>query len=159
MEVADASRQLAMEARRDGSSMKTIAVLTMLFLPATFFATLLSMPSFEEKQPGMLIKIYLACTVPVTVSVFILWAAITQREAIRDLSDGLRGVMTRRRTRKSEGSSNSSYPSSHSSSTATPTTVSCSSLASQGHSYSRGTAQSIRRHSRDEEAGSSEGTL
>lgn len=105
MEVADASRQLAHEARRDGSSMKTIAVLTMFFLPATFFSSLFSMPSFEDKQPDALTRIYWSYTVPVTAAVLILWAAITQREAIRVLSRDLRKIVRGRSTRKSNSSS------------------------------------------------------
>ncbi|KAK3313353.1 hypothetical protein B0H66DRAFT_565930 [Apodospora peruviana] len=87
---------LAEEARRDGSSMKTIAILTMLFLPATFFSTLFSMPSLGWDQPDK-IALYWACTVPVTVATFALWTSITQREAIRILARNLRDSLREKR--------------------------------------------------------------
>ena len=36
--IADASRRIAFETRRDSDAMKTIAALTMIFLPGTFVA-------------------------------------------------------------------------------------------------------------------------
>lgn len=63
--------------------MKTIAVLTMFFLPGTFFAALFSMPSlgWDQDQPGKFV-VYWACVVPVTVLTFALWAALTERQAV-----------------------------------------------------------------------------
>jgi hypothetical protein len=34
--IAEQSKQIALETRRDSEAMKTIAILTMLFLPGTF---------------------------------------------------------------------------------------------------------------------------
>jgi hypothetical protein len=62
--------------------MKTVAVLTMAFLPATFFAAFFSIPSVHWTDFNMF-ALYWACTLPVTVGTFILWAGITQRSAVR----------------------------------------------------------------------------
>jgi Mg2+ and Co2+ transporter CorA len=37
-DIAKSSQQIAVESRRDNASMKTIAVLTLIFLPGTFVA-------------------------------------------------------------------------------------------------------------------------
>lgn len=44
-----ANMEIALHAKRDGSQMKSIAVLTMLFLPSTFVSTLFAMPFFDWK--------------------------------------------------------------------------------------------------------------
>jgi Mg2+ and Co2+ transporter CorA len=81
IDVANASQKLADEARRDGSSMKTIAIVTMLFLPATYFAALFAMPSVGWDNRDKF-GLYWACVIPTTLAVFVAWAAITQRELI-----------------------------------------------------------------------------
>lgn len=75
---AIASIELADAAKRDGSSMKTIAIMTMAFLPATFFAALFALPSLQWDQAGGHIVqsnfwIYWAFTLPITALVFIVW--------------------------------------------------------------------------------------
>ncbi len=68
--------------------MKTIAVVTMAFLPATFYAALFAIPSLQRDQPGVIgdkFWIYWAFTLPSTVLVFMLWLAFTQRMWILDL--------------------------------------------------------------------------
>ncbi|KAF2830362.1 hypothetical protein CC86DRAFT_452807 [Ophiobolus disseminans] len=50
-EDAAASIDLATASRKDTSSMKTIAIMTMIFLPATFFAALFSVPLLQWDQP------------------------------------------------------------------------------------------------------------
>ncbi|KAK4223360.1 hypothetical protein QBC38DRAFT_487827 [Podospora fimiseda] len=89
LQVANASRDLAEAARRDGSSMKTIAVLTMAFLPATFLAALFAIPNMGWDERNDLGKMYLACVVSITFVTFALWAAITQRQQITLLIRGL----------------------------------------------------------------------
>ncbi|EAU30116.1 conserved hypothetical protein [Aspergillus terreus NIH2624] len=79
---AMASRELAAAARRDGSSMKTVAVLTMAFLPATFFATFFAIPSLAWSSPDKFV-LYFVFTIPATVVTFVLWAGITQRASLR----------------------------------------------------------------------------
>ncbi|KAK3985414.1 hypothetical protein QBC44DRAFT_404551 [Cladorrhinum sp. PSN332] len=90
LQVANASRELAEAARRDGSSMKTIAVLTMAFLPATFLAALFAVPNMGWEGKDNLAVIYLACVGSITFATFALWAAITQRQQITQLCKGLR---------------------------------------------------------------------
>ncbi len=68
--------------------MKTIAVLTMAFLPATFFAALFSMPSLGWDDPPKF-GLYFAFTLPVTLIIFGIWAGITQRKAIKEVLLGL----------------------------------------------------------------------
>ena len=77
-----ASRDLAAAARRDSSAMKSIAVLTMAFLPGTFFATLFSMPSLGWDQPRHF-SLYWVYTIPFTVATFIIWAIYSQRNVLR----------------------------------------------------------------------------
>ncbi|KAK9778511.1 hypothetical protein SCAR479_04533 [Seiridium cardinale] len=45
--VAEESAKVAVASKRDSVAMKTVAVLTMIFLPGTFVAAFLSMPLFE----------------------------------------------------------------------------------------------------------------
>lgn len=79
LRLANHSRTLAIESKRDSSSMKTIATVTMAFLPGTFVSSFFAMPMFDwNKPPGDNVNsrtfwIYWAVTVPLTVSVFLLW--------------------------------------------------------------------------------------
>ncbi|KAI9800018.1 MAG: hypothetical protein M1833_003547 [Piccolia ochrophora] len=45
--IAEQSKRIAVETKRDSSAMKTIAAVTMVFLPATFVATFFSMVFFH----------------------------------------------------------------------------------------------------------------
>jgi hypothetical protein len=77
--------------KADSSSMKVIAVMTMLFLPATFFATVLALSSlnnnnsnnggglndFQPQQPSF--QVYLYFSVPATAIVFLAWAVLTKQ--------------------------------------------------------------------------------
>ncbi|KAI1459729.1 hypothetical protein F4805DRAFT_51584 [Annulohypoxylon moriforme] len=76
-ELADASRKIAEASKRDSSSMKTVAIMTMAFLPATFFAALFSVPSLDWHGDDSVIQpkfwIYWAFTLPATALVFGLW--------------------------------------------------------------------------------------
>ncbi|KAI9147814.1 Notoamide biosynthesis cluster protein M' [Paramyrothecium foliicola] len=68
-----ASIQLAKAASKDSSAMKIIAVMTMVFLPATFFAALFAVPSLrwdEERIVSERFWIYWAFTLPTTALVF-----------------------------------------------------------------------------------------
>ncbi|KAK4165482.1 hypothetical protein QBC43DRAFT_351052 [Cladorrhinum sp. PSN259] len=100
LQVANASRDLAEAARRDGSSMKTIAVLTMAFLPATFVAAWFAVPNMGWDTKDNLMLIYWAWVISITFATFILWAGITQREQIAGLVRGVRRTTTRMETRK-----------------------------------------------------------
>ncbi|KAI1804454.1 glycoside hydrolase family 31 protein [Daldinia bambusicola] len=86
-ELADASRRIAEAARRDSSSMRTVAIMTMAFLPATFFAALFALPSLDwhagsaagvVQNPGF--WVYWAFTLPSTAVVFGLWLLLDRRK-------------------------------------------------------------------------------
>jgi hypothetical protein len=70
---------IAKAAMHDSNSMKTIAVMTMLFLPATFYAALFAVPSLQWDQPtvvGNRFWIYWAVTIPTTFVVVVVWFGI-----------------------------------------------------------------------------------
>ena len=52
LQLAQDSRALAVESRRDRSSMNTIAAVTMAFLPGTFVASFFAMPMFDWSAPA-----------------------------------------------------------------------------------------------------------
>lgn len=64
--------------------MKTIAVMTMAFLPGTFFAALFAVPSLKWEQPGPNVIqpkfwVYWAFTLPSTLLVFVVWTALNYK--------------------------------------------------------------------------------
>lgn len=94
-EDAAAGVTLAAKAKRDASSMKTVAIMTMAFLPATFFAAVFSMPSLEWDKPGVVtwsFAVYWALTVPVTALVFGIWLLIAHKKRIRARVEAARGA-------------------------------------------------------------------
>ncbi|KAH7086789.1 hypothetical protein FB567DRAFT_51293 [Paraphoma chrysanthemicola] len=77
-EDASATIDLAAASRKDTSSMKTIAIMTMIFLPATFFAAFFSLPLLQWDQPRLFHNsfwVYWAFTIPSTAAVFGVWHA------------------------------------------------------------------------------------
>lgn len=86
-----ANIDVARAAKEDGSSMKTIAIMTMAFLPATFFAALFAMPMLEWDS-SQVVKgrfwIYWAFTLPFTGLVFLLWFVITRRKQLLERLQG-----------------------------------------------------------------------
>jgi Mg2+ and Co2+ transporter CorA len=66
---ATTSTAIAEETKADGAAMKTIAALTMVFLPGTFLASVFSMPMLE----GAKLSLYVAIVVPLTVAVVGCW--------------------------------------------------------------------------------------
>ncbi|RDW56689.1 hypothetical protein BP6252_14041 [Coleophoma cylindrospora] len=86
MDMAKLSRQdnlymrdIAAATLRDSSSMKTIAVMTMVFLPGTFICSFFSMTMFDwssqPQQPSVspYIWVYFAVMVPLTLLVIAVW--------------------------------------------------------------------------------------
>ncbi|KAF2099787.1 hypothetical protein NA57DRAFT_75292 [Rhizodiscina lignyota] len=81
--IANNSYLAAEEARRDSASMKTIAVVTLVFLPGTFVAAIFSMSMFQWISQGggsdssQVLSgwfwLYWAVTVPLTVVILIVW--------------------------------------------------------------------------------------
>ena len=100
IELARDSRTIASASKRDSSSMKTLAAMTVMFLPGTLVASLFSMPMFDwNNANGNVLShrfwIYWAITLPltfVTVGAWVLWTykhAFWERsedkKALRDL--------------------------------------------------------------------------
>ncbi|KAL8846478.1 MAG: hypothetical protein Q9221_008444 [Calogaya cf. arnoldii] len=77
--IALDSKKLAEASTRDSSSMKAVAVLTMVFLPSTAVATIFSMGPFWSFEPGSIFSVsaefwlYWAITLPLTTVVIIVW--------------------------------------------------------------------------------------
>ncbi len=70
--------QLTKAAKEDSSTMKTIAVLTMMFLPGAAFSSILDTPFlvWDSKQHGLVVRgghLFWIITIPLTVGVIIMW--------------------------------------------------------------------------------------
>ncbi|KAI0019686.1 hypothetical protein F4780DRAFT_780180 [Xylariomycetidae sp. FL0641] len=84
--LASVSSRIAVQTKHDSSSMKTIAVVTMVFLPATFFATLFDLPSLDWASAQVVqdsFWIYLAFTIPTTFLVIVAWFLLNRRAGIK----------------------------------------------------------------------------
>ncbi|KAK3366251.1 hypothetical protein B0T24DRAFT_416442 [Lasiosphaeria ovina] len=81
--LAADSKQIAESTASDGFAMMTIAIMTMFFLPATFFATVFAMPIIgwdAEKNGAMMMPqmwLYVELALPVTIGIFMAWLALT----------------------------------------------------------------------------------
>lgn len=98
IELAKSTHQIAHASYRDSSSMKTLAIVTMFFLPGSFVSALFSMPMFkwDKADPnspfigvGLLpqFSLYWAITLPLTVVTFCLyfmWLWQLKRERDRE---------------------------------------------------------------------------
>jgi hypothetical protein len=82
LHLGEATRQIAEDSKRDSTSMKAIAAVTMFFLPGTFAASLFAMPIFRWNASSgndvvsHRIWVYWAVTIPltlVTFGCFLLW--------------------------------------------------------------------------------------
>ncbi|KAK3331281.1 hypothetical protein B0H66DRAFT_546202 [Apodospora peruviana] len=114
--MAEHSAGVAVVAKRDSSAMKTIAFLTMAFLPGTFVATVLSTPFFqwsgEADEPPVTTKyfwIYCVVAIPLTLSMLVGWRVwwkyeektshseiqLAKEGTIRHLNSVNRAVLTR----------------------------------------------------------------
>lgn len=90
-EIEFQSHELTRSMKNDGVAMKTIAVLTMLFLPATSFAAILSMPFFntiEYLTVPARAWIWTILTVTFTFIAFGVFAYVIRRERRTSKSDG-----------------------------------------------------------------------
>ncbi|KAF2967110.1 hypothetical protein GQX73_g6485 [Xylaria multiplex] len=70
------SLNVAESAKLDSSAMKIIAVMTMLFLPGTFFATLFAVPSLKWDEDPVITDrfwVYVVFTIPSTLFILILY--------------------------------------------------------------------------------------
>ncbi|KAM5343370.1 hypothetical protein ACJ41O_011907 [Fusarium nematophilum] len=66
--------RLAREALRDSKAMKTLSVLTILFLPGAFVATVFSTNMFGFESKSQQIRVYFAIVIPLTLVLMIGWA-------------------------------------------------------------------------------------
>lgn len=83
--MAEQSAQIAIDTRQDSYAMRTISILTMLFLPGTFIAALFGMNFFNQPveqgngatggglSAGSNLWLYFVLTIPLTALVFGLW--------------------------------------------------------------------------------------
>ncbi|KAI9797187.1 MAG: hypothetical protein M1833_005596 [Piccolia ochrophora] len=80
--IASDSAQIASASKRDSSAMKTVALITAIFLPGTFVATFFSMSMFEwqgtlEQSERRMVSpylwIYFVVTIPFTLMVIFTW--------------------------------------------------------------------------------------
>jgi len=105
MELAKDSKSLALAARYDSSSMKIIAILTIFFLPATFFAALFALPLLNWDESPVIHKrfwVYLAFTFPSTAviavgfTLFSLWQGNERRKIEKNerntIAESLSGI-------------------------------------------------------------------
>jgi hypothetical protein len=88
LELARDSKIIAMHSKQDSSAMKTLALVTMVFLPGTFVASLFSMPLFDWTSAGDVtrprFRIYWAVAVPltaVTLMIYGIWSMWIKRRA------------------------------------------------------------------------------
>ena len=85
--VAEDSRTLASASKEDSTAMKTIAAVTIVFLPGTSVAALFAMPLFEwnaigdSKIVSNRFWIYWAVTVPLTCLTLLFWVLWTKQQA------------------------------------------------------------------------------
>jgi Mg2+ and Co2+ transporter CorA len=81
LDIAKDTRKLAVESKRDSASMKTIAIVSMVFLPWTFLATFFTMPMFDWNMPaGKNVSsrsfwVYWTAAGPLTLLVLAIWQA------------------------------------------------------------------------------------
>ena len=85
--VAEDSRTLASASKEDSTAMKTIAAVTIVFLPGTSIAALFAMPLFkwdavgDSKIVSNRFWIYWAVTIPLTFLTLLFWVIWTKRQA------------------------------------------------------------------------------
>lgn len=84
--MADQSRIPAEEMKKDSAAMKTIAIVTMFFLPGASFSAFLAMPFFQGNtwlSHTSRLWIWLALTVPSTLLAFAFYIYWRRREEHR----------------------------------------------------------------------------
>ncbi|RBR14178.1 hypothetical protein FVER53590_07680 [Fusarium verticillioides] len=65
--------RLARESLRDSKAMKTLSILTILFLPGAFIATIFSTNMFEFTSKNQQVRVYFAIVIPLTAVLMICW--------------------------------------------------------------------------------------
>ena len=84
--VAQDSRTIALASKHDSTSMKTLAAVTVVFLPGTFVASLFSMSMFDWQANAESVLtsrfwIYWAVTIPLTLATICAWYLWISRKA------------------------------------------------------------------------------
>ncbi|KAK1751176.1 hypothetical protein QBC47DRAFT_85167 [Echria macrotheca] len=86
---------MTQESLRDSKAMKTLAVLTILFLPGAFLASVFSTDMFEFQSNAEEIGIFVGITVPLTLALMVgwlLWLRMTWRGGYRRAARGEESV-------------------------------------------------------------------
>ena len=95
IDIASASKTIAEETKKDGSSMKTLAVVAIVFLPATSVSSILAMPLFrwDRTDWGDVVSsklwIYFVLAIPltaVTIGLWWLWQGRTRKIPAKSIS-------------------------------------------------------------------------
>lgn len=98
-ELTEATLAIAEAAKHDSGAMRTIAYMTMVFLPGTFFAALFSMPILRWEETKIVqgeFWIYLGLSVPTTLGIMLASYVVTRRRL------GKRQVGAQRQTIKDD---------------------------------------------------------
>jgi Mg2+ and Co2+ transporter CorA len=74
---------LAQESLRDSKAMKTLSILTILFLPGAFIATVFSTNMFKFQEGNQEIWIYFAIVVPLTALLMVSWVLWLKNTPVR----------------------------------------------------------------------------
>lgn len=107
LQLSQSTHEIAYFSYRDSSSMKTLAVVTMFFLPGSFISALFSTPCFEWAKvdlsssaigvpPTPQFRLYWAITIPLTLMTFILyfvWLWFQKRKRDRKFHDDKAGMV------------------------------------------------------------------
>lgn len=78
IEIARASKTIAEETKKDGTSMKTLAVVTLVYLPCTTVSSVLAMPLFDwdaddQSIVNPRIWVFFVFAIPLTITTIIIW--------------------------------------------------------------------------------------
>ncbi|KAK5167660.1 uncharacterized protein LTR77_007359 [Saxophila tyrrhenica] len=101
IEIAKATAQVAEETRQDSAAMKTIAILTLTFLPGTAVASFFSMEMFNWRPgPGEQIAspylwVFFVVTIPITALVYVIWLwwfRVSQKHYTKRHEEGLDNI-------------------------------------------------------------------
>ncbi|QYT04842.1 hypothetical protein H0G86_011745 [Trichoderma simmonsii] len=78
---------------RDARSMKTLSVITIVFLPGAFFATLFSTNMFKFSSINQEVGVFFAIVVPLTVMLLVAWRAwVNNRLVMSDIESDTAGM-------------------------------------------------------------------
>lgn len=92
-DIAIRSQELTEDMKKDSISMRTIALLTLLFLPGTSFAALLAMSFFADSSylsHADKLWIWVLLTVPTTATAYLFYYVYRRREEQKMSQHGLK---------------------------------------------------------------------